>query len=342
MKIFWNKNNKYLKILTLLSLAAVLILGIYQAEQKEVIISIDNKTRKVNTFQSTVGELLKSEKISLPKGSKINLKLNYKIDKDTTIVIKTPKTYVINMGGKTAEVQSVNNRVEDILKDLNYRLGELDYTYPALGEKIEPMEEIKIVRVEEKISTVKKELPFESIIKHTDKLEKGTTKVVQEGTNGLKEITVKSTFKDGKLSSQDTISESIVSQPIPRIVEKGSNDYFVSSRGAIRYTHSFVAVATAYDLSYESTGKNPGDNSYGLTALGTKARPGVVSVDPSIIPLGSKLYIESLDHTQDYGFAVAEDTGSAIKGNRVDLFFSSADDCKDFGRRKVRVYVLKK
>lgn len=67
MKIFWNKNNKYLKILTLLSLAAVLILGIYQAEQKEVIISIDNKTRKVNTFQSTVGELLKSEKYLFPK-----------------------------------------------------------------------------------------------------------------------------------------------------------------------------------------------------------------------------------------------------------------------------------
>ena len=99
-------------------------------------------------------------------------------------------------------------------------------------------------------------------------------------------------------------------------------------------------TATAYDLSFESTGKLPGDKYYGITASGTKVRPGVVAVDPNVIPLGTKLYIQSLDGSKDYGFAIAEDTGGAIKGNRIDLFFENSQDVYRFGRRKVKVYIL--
>lgn len=102
-----------------------------------------------------------------------------------------------------------------------------------------------------------------------------------------------------------------------------------------------VMEATAYDLSYQSTGKRPGDKPYGITASGMKAGPGVVAVDPKVIPLGTKLYIESMDSTKDYGYAVAGDTGGAIKGNRIDLFFFSSSDVRRFGRRNVRVKVLK-
>ena len=65
-----------------------------------------------------------------------------------------------------------------------------------------------------------------------------------------------------------------------------------------------------------------------------------MAVDPRVIPLGTKLYIESLDNTKDYGFAIAEDKGSAIKGNKIDLFFNTSAECKSFGRRNVKVYVL--
>ena len=67
----------------------------------------------------------------------------------------------------------------------------------------------------------------------------------------------------------------------------------------------------------------------------------IVAVDPKVIPLGTKLYIQSLDGTKDYGFAIAEDTGGAIKGNKIDLFFESSEQVYKFGRRKVKVYILK-
>ena len=69
------------------------------------------------------------------------------------------------------------------------------------------------------------------------------------------------------------------------------------------------------------------------TATGTWPEEGIVAVDPEVIPLGTQLYVEG------YGPAIAADTGSAIKGNRIDLYMSADAECWEFGRREVRVRV---
>ena len=103
---------------------------------------------------------------------------------------------------------------------------------------------------------------------------------------------------------------------------------------------SMVMNASAYDLSYESCGKNPGDYGYGITASGMQACYGVVAVDPNVIPLGTKLYIASADGSYVYGCAIAGDTGGGIKGNKIDLFYNSRAEALQFGRRNVVVYFL--
>ena len=112
------------------------------------------------------------------------------------------------------------------------------------------------------------------------------------------------------------------------------------SRGGFRFKSQMDMVATAYDLSYESCGKYPDHPEYGMTASGTKAQPGTVAVDPDVIPLGTKLYIASTDGSPDYGFATALDTGSAIKGYRVDLFMEDNETAMNYGIRQVKVYIL--
>lgn len=94
---------------------------------------------------------------------------------------------------------------------------------------------------------------------------------------------------------------------------------------------TMVVEATGYTAGYESTGKNPGDPGYGVTATGTRARRGTVAVDPSVIPFGTKMYIPG------YGYGVAEDTGGAIKGNRIDLFFDDVDEALQWGRKSVSI-----
>ena len=71
-----------------------------------------------------------------------------------------------------------------------------------------------------------------------------------------------------------------------------------------------------------------------------KAVYGCVAVDPRVIPLGTKLYIETPDGSFVYGHSIAADTGGAIKGNRVDLFFPTHSQALQFGRRNVNVYIL--
>ncbi|MGH7683574.1 MAG: 3D domain-containing protein, partial [Vulcanimicrobiaceae bacterium] len=73
----------------------------------------------------------------------------------------------------------------------------------------------------------------------------------------------------------------------------------------------------------------------GTTAIGLPAGFGIVAVDPRVIPLGTRLFIEG------YGPALAGDTGGAIKGYRIDLGFNSYESAIHFGERPVRVFVLR-
>ena len=74
------------------------------------------------------------------------------------------------------------------------------------------------------------------------------------------------------------------------------------------------------------------------TATGATLAKGIVAVDPKVIPLHTKMYIAS--DTVEYGVGVAEDTGGAIKGDIVDLAYMSYDECIQFGRRNMWVYIL--
>jgi 3D (Asp-Asp-Asp) domain-containing protein len=70
------------------------------------------------------------------------------------------------------------------------------------------------------------------------------------------------------------------------------------------------------------------------TAVGAKTRRGIIAVDPRVIPMGTRLYIEG------YGYGVAADTGGAIKGRKIDVFFESRREALKWGRRTVNVYIL--
>ncbi|KUP29021.1 hypothetical protein AU384_14800 [Bacillus halotolerans] len=99
-------------------------------------------------------------------------------------------------------------------------------------------------------------------------------------------------------------------------------------------------TATGYTAGVESTGKKPGDPLYGLTYSGVKVKRDLystVAADPSVFPIGTILFIPN------YGLGVVADTGSAIKGNRIDLYFETVHDVyNEWGKKTLDVYVIKK
>ncbi len=116
---------------------------------------------------------------------------------------------------------------------------------------------------------------------------------------------------------------------------KDSKSKDTSSKTPSKYEDVLHITATAY-----APGAHDNDQWGDKTYLGTQIRPGVVAVDPDVIPLGSRLYIQYPDGHGEY--AVAEDTGGAIKGNRIDIAKTSVDKAQDFGMKDVKVFVVEK
>ncbi|MEK8126978.1 3D domain-containing protein [Paenibacillus filicis] len=99
-------------------------------------------------------------------------------------------------------------------------------------------------------------------------------------------------------------------------------------------------TATGYYAGRESTGKNPGHPEYGVTFSGLKVSRdygslSTIAADPNVFPLGTVLYIPG------YGYGVVADTGGAIKGNRIDLYFETKDQVyKEWGKKTLNVFVV--
>ena len=335
------KNAGKFKILIILAMLASLSLGVYQYQGKEVSLNLDGEIIQVISYSNTVEEFIKTEEVKMKEGAYMNVPLDRKLENDIEIVIKNPKPYTLDVAGVLLESFSVNNTVKEVLQDFKIELGEKDFTLPELSTVISPKTTIKLFRVKEELVTEDAVIAFESQITQNRNIEAGVVKVIQEGQDGLRRSHIQKEYINGVLTSSGIVKDEIVSEPVTHIVEKGSRDFIVTSRGETRYRSATTMNATAYDLSFASTGKRPGDRGWGITASGTRARPGVVAVDPKVIPLGTTLYIQSLDGSKDYGFAIAEDKGGAIKGNRIDLFYDSNSEAMNFGRRQVKVYILK-
>ena len=99
-------------------------------------------------------------------------------------------------------------------------------------------------------------------------------------------------------------------------------------------SRTMTVEATAYCACKICTGKTPDHPAYGITASGEKVRPGVIAVDPNVIPLGTKIWVEG------YGEAEALDTGGAIKGKIIDVYFPSHQQALEWGRKRVTIKIL--
>jgi 3D (Asp-Asp-Asp) domain-containing protein len=103
---------------------------------------------------------------------------------------------------------------------------------------------------------------------------------------------------------------------------------------------SVTVTATGYTAGVESTGKSPDHPSYGITYSGVKVKRDLystVAADKRVFPIGTILFIPG------YGFGVVADTGGAIKGNKVDLYYNTVKEVyEQWGKKKVQVYVIQK
>ncbi|ABR46375.1 3D domain protein [Alkaliphilus metalliredigens QYMF] len=307
---------------------------------KTVVVAIEGQEIQVSTLASTVEGVLRKEGIEIGEADRTVPELNQRVKDGERIVIHRAYEIQLIESGNTQSIITAVETVKSLLQSLNIELQDMDIVEPPLGVSIGEGDTVKITRVTEELTAETQEIPYQTVIKHNNEMDYGKMNQLQEGKPGLQEVKIAIRYEDGEEVERSIIEEYVTTEAVNEIMERGTANLIATSRGNSRYTKALTMTATAYDAGYESTGKRPGDQYYGVTRSGTQVRPGVVAVDPNVIPLGTKLYIESTDGTGNYGYASAEDTGGAIKGNKIDLYYESRSEALRFGRRTVKVYVL--
>ncbi len=251
----------------------------------------------------------------------------------------------------TVDVEGVSGEELSVL--YGFTLANQDYT-----EQVENDYgyDLYVNRLLIETSTVEEEVPFETIRTEDSSMQVGEEVVLTSGQAGLQRNSYEVRTLNGETTTTLLSSETLV-EKIDEVVSYGTSeaeptgfynhgssldltsDTIVSVDSANHMFTTANGITYSYSRAVSCTGYaycEPG----GITASGTATRQGAIAVDPSIIPLGSHLFIIASDGSVVYGEAVAEDTGGNIKGNTVDLFYNSESLCRSFGRRTVTVYVL--
>lgn len=239
---------------------------------------------------------------------------------------------------------------------------------------------IELVHTETRIEEEDTTVPYPVNYYEDPDLEPGAEIVLVAGQNGLTHVKSEVTYRNGKEVSRVIVQEMVQTKPVTQLVIRGvdrtimeqpadpepaeqaapaassgtasgSSSSGSSSSGGSRYdgsaetsgnvimtssgeSYTYVDVMTCSATAYTCEGY------VGHTYSGTLARVGAIAVDPTVIPLGTKMYVVSNDGQYVYGYCVAEDIGGGIKGNKIDLYFDTYAECWDFGVRMCTVYIL--
>lgn len=200
----------------------------------------------------------------------------------------------------------------------------------ATGSSSSRPNAVSVVGNDVQVETRTCEIPFRTYMVMSSSLAPGAVKVGAAGVDGVRQRTFRVYYDSGSEVKSELISDKIAKDPVDRITYCG-----IRTRDARALPSRSGSYDRIRELDMVATGYSPYEGSAtGRCATGMHAGYGVVAVDPRVIPLHSLLYIEG------YGYAIAGDTGGAIKHNRIDLGHNTYREAENVGRRRVHVYVI--
>lgn len=337
-----------------LALSFALVLLFANSEKAKTVyeITLDHKTYTVESYSDKMDDVLDEAGLELSASDCVDTSAN--TQKDTVEVSITHKQYVtVTCDGAAVSVLTDDGEtVSDVLDQLNIKLGKNDLISKKLTQKVSSGDAIVINRVKITHQKKTKRIPYRSKRVADASMARGTVAVTQKGVKGKTVYTYELKSIDGAKPTSKLVKTK-TTKPVTKVTSYGthvsapslsslsqSKDYITNiddekntiktvSGNTYKVKKKMTCSATAYTAPSGSR-----------TATGRMARVGVIAVDPSVIPYGSKLYIQTSAGSVLYGTAVAGDCGGAVKGKIVDLYFNSLSECCSFGRRNCNVYII--
>ncbi|SYX87007.1 3D domain-containing protein [Paenibacillus alvei] len=345
----WKHEN--VRVITVIAAVAIVITLIavltwYNVTKKTVAVLVDGQERSVETRLDTLRNVLDEHAIALGAYDVVSKPLDAEIADGDRVIIERALPIQITADGKKETQFTTKKSVHDALTSLQIQVNPEDKVFPSKRASISKDMDIRIVRVSKKMEERKVKVPYQVVKQADATLLKGKTKTVQDGKEGLVVQKVQKTYEDGKLVYSQMVDKSVHTKQVNQVIAYGTKkepEVAVLSVNAQKDDSDNVSSGDK-DFNYKKVLKNfqltaytESEGSAGAkTASGAMVSEGrTIAVDPKVIPLGWWVYIEGI------GFRRAEDTGGAVKGKIIDVYFDSKKAVSKFGRKKgYTVYVV--
>lgn len=221
---------------------------------------------------------------------------------------------------------------------------------------VEHLLENYYAEITEKIVTEQIEIPFETVTKDvSDKEDEKQEEVIQEGENGIKEITYKAKYQNEEEIERVEISSEIIKEPVEKIAEVRTKT--VTSRGSVDRTKATTNPAKTSGSSIaasvqgiEPVKKTLNASAYSAqekgvtnkTASGATAREWYTVAAGKGYAMGTVIYIPYFKNAPNGGWFVVQDRGGAISNSKIDIYMATKSECNQFGRRNLECYIYEK
>jgi len=313
--------------------------GLYTQLRVQVNINLNGIEQEIRTQAQTVEQLLQELEVPYTNHDFIDPVKETPIEAGMNITWKKAIHITLYRYGKQESHWTVAETVEDFFKEIDLTLKKGDTLSVDLTSKITESFTIELNHVEQVVEEEEQEIPYQVIRKEDSSLFKGQEKTVVKGKKGKAKYKFLVTKENGRVINRRLVETAVLEERRDEVVAVGTTT--AVSRGNYIFSPKLIlqnVVLTAYTADVVSTGKSPGDKGYGITSSGARATQGrTIAVDPKIIPIGTWVYIEGI------GLRRAEDTGSAVKGKKIDIYFDNHATAKKFGRKKgYKVYIIGK
>jgi uncharacterized protein YabE (DUF348 family)/3D (Asp-Asp-Asp) domain-containing protein len=323
---------------------------------------------EIVTTANSVGELLDHYGVTLGVGDIVYPDRSQPIKDGQEIRIRRAMSVTTMADGVVSDLRIQAGTVREALAMAGIAYSADDIILPSLNTTLEPGMEISITRVEYEMVTETERLYYQKRIQKDETLYVGDQVVAQEGKEGEKEVDIRVAYHDGEEYSREVVEERVIAAAQHLIVKEGTKARPASPAGSSSTSSGSdgKAVTTSASASgniktdISITGKEYKRNDYWVyyqtrryeikktlsvrataythtgrrTATGVWPTLGTVAVDKSVIPLGTRLYIPG------YGICKAQDTGGAIKGEKIDIFFDTEEECIRWGNKSITIYII--
>lgn len=339
---------RYIIALLTPALAAALFAASHAWAEKGVTVISDGETSYHTSRAVRVADLLGEAGLSVSDEDIVAPAADVTLRDGMTVVVRRAVPVNLMVGVERLPLSVVGETVADAIVAAG-----LD---PASGMKVDPPLDTPLVAGMDVAATdvflrvVSEEatLPFETVIVEEADLPLGTKRLVTPGSPGVELTVYEIVVGDGREGERSLKARRVVTPAVNEVIAVGTarkGSTLVAARGGHRTFAAEVGPADGRRLRVEATAYTPWDAGCGgmpvierrIDRYGIEPGWGIVAVDPSVIPLGTRVFVPG------YGYAVAADTGGAIDGNRVDVCFwtgSAKSDAFAWGRRTVTITII--